>query len=125
MKTISSRYVTEISWQLKDGSVIKHVGRPRQIDDTMSFIKRVSRPSPVPRDWYDSFNGRMFGHSRYCVQPGHNNSTYCSASEDEPWTLDGEPSLAWLRDNAVVVEITMKLLVPETTPEGDGHLLGR
>ena len=39
------------------------------------------------------------GHARYCVSPYHSLMRYCAASPDEPATMRGEPSRAWLRDH--------------------------
>src|SRR5207342_2078075 len=39
------------------------------------------------------------GHAPFCAHPSHSLITYCSASEDDPVTLQGKPSRAWFRDH--------------------------
>lgn len=39
------------------------------------------------------------GHQRFCTHPSHSPTTYCSADEAEPQTMQGGASKAWMRDH--------------------------
>ena len=52
---------------------------------------------PTPKHDWDT--DKVIGHAPYCTSPFHSMAVYCSASPDDPPTLNGQPSRAWHADH--------------------------